>query len=169
MLLRATAIVPVLLCGLLAAPAPCAAEAPDLHAYWDQRCQPCHGHAGDFARRTLHVVDGRLVGRHHTDDIESFLRQHYLADVYVAPVTAMLMAQVATPPVFEAHCRGCHGNAAAFARESLALRDGVLVGRAGGRPVSEFLRRHGGLPPENVAPLVATLTRVLGEVTPARP
>jgi mono/diheme cytochrome c family protein len=87
----------------------------DLHAYWDDRCQSCHGDSGPFARRTLALRDGRLIGRHHVDDLPRFLRQHYLADALVAPVSAMLAAQVATSPLYAAHCAGCHGVASAFA------------------------------------------------------
>lgn len=93
----------------------------DLHAYWEQRCQDCHGHSGAFARRFLQLRDGRLVGLHHGADLERFLRQHYLADELVAPVMAMLTAQISTPALFAQRCAGCHGTAADFARKSLVL------------------------------------------------
>ena len=76
----------------------------------------------------------------------------------------MLMAQVTAAPDFKAKCSSCHASAAEFARESLALRDGVLVGKAGGRPVVDKLRLHGGLAPEQASAMVATLKRVLAEV-----
>ncbi|RVT53916.1 hypothetical protein [Rubrivivax albus] len=147
---------------LVAAPEPAAAI--DLHAYWDDRCQSCHGDAGPFARRTLVLRDGRLVGRHHVDDLATFLRSHVLADDLVTPVTAMLAAQVATPPRYAEHCRSCHGAAAAFVRGSLVDRDGVLVARASGRPVADVLTRHGGLAPADQAVVVQTLARVRREV-----
>lgn len=141
------------------------AAGTDLHAYWDGRCRSCHGDAGAFARSTLSVdAAGRLQGRHHADDLDRFLRQHYLADDLVAPVTAMLVAQVATPPLFKEDCASCHGTAADFARKSLELRGGVLTGKASGRPVQAFLHSHGALPPAQVPEMVKTLTRVLGEV-----
>ena len=65
----------------------------DLHAFWDGRCRDCHGDAGEFARRTLRVERERLLGVHHVDDLERFLRNHYLPDELVAPVTAMLKAK----------------------------------------------------------------------------
>lgn len=144
--------------------APAARAAPDLHDHWDARCRECHGDAGAFARSTLRVEGGRLLGRHHDEGLATFLRQHYLTDDLVAPVMQMLQAQATTAPLFKEKCAGCHGSAAAFARESLAMRDGQLVGRASGRPVREYLQRHGGLRPEQVAPMLATLERVLGEV-----
>lgn len=141
-----------------------AAAGPDLHAYWDNRCAQCHGDAGPFARRTLRVDNGRLLGKHHGADLERFLRQHYLADDLVAPVTAMLAAQVSTPPLFRQRCAACHDSAATFARRSLALRDGVLVGKASGQPVAVYLRSHGGLAPKEVPEMVKTLARVHAEV-----
>ncbi len=150
---------------LTAAATAAAAAAPDLHEHWDTRCKPCHGDAAVFARSTLSVdAQGRLLGRHHGDQLDTFLRQHYLGDDLVPPVMAMLKAQVVTTPVFKQKCAGCHESAAALARKSLVLRDGVLTGRSSGRPVAEFLRNHGGLAGAEVEPMVRTLERVLKEV-----
>ncbi len=151
----------------------CAAASPttpdgiDLHGYWDQRCSGCHGHAGEFARRFLRVEDGKLLGVHHRTDLDVFLRNHYLNDGLLAPVRAMLVAQVTTPPLFQDKCAGCHGNAADFARKSLTLRDGLLVGTASGRRVADYLSRHGGLGPTEVPVVVDSLTRVRKEVAAA--
>jgi hypothetical protein len=136
----------------------------DLHAYWDQRCSDCHGHAGDFARRFLRVEAGRLVGAHHRDDLAGFLRNHYLTDSLVSPVSAMLAAQVATTPVFRDKCGGCHGSAAEFARKSLAVREGVLVGAKSGRKVADYLASHGGLAPADIPGVVDSLARVRSEL-----
>lgn len=148
----------------LAATASVGVSERDLHDYWDTRCRHCHGHAGAFARRTLRVEKGRLVGAHHAKNLDQFLRNHYLTDELVAPVTAMLTAQTQTAPRFRTHCAGCHDTAAEFARRSLTLRANVLTGTASGRPVAETLRDHGGLAPSDAAAMVETLTRVLGEV-----
>ena len=149
---------------MFAAITPARAQPRDLHDYWDARCQSCHGHSAAFARRTLRVEQGRLIGKHHRDDLQLFLKNHYLTDELVEPVTAMLVAQATAAPLFQARCAGCHGNAADFARKSLLLQDGVVTGKASGRPVDEYLRKHGGLAPEDIEPMVETLTRVLGEV-----
>lgn len=143
---------------------PAAATGRDLHAYWDGRCKDCHGDAGAFARRTLRVEDGRLVGTHHGATLEQFLHNHYLADELVAPVMQMLQAQATASPVFKEKCSECHGSASEFARQALAMQEGTLIGRSSRRPVQDYLRRHGGLAPEQVAPMVKTLERVLGEV-----
>ena len=140
-----------------------AQDGRDLHDYWDGRCRECHGDAGDFARRPPGVHRGRLVGKHHRDDPEGFLANHYLADELVAPVMRMLTAQVTTRPLFVQQCAGCHGAATEFARESLVLRNGKAVGRKSGRAVAESLRSHGGLAPADVPVMAATLERVLRE------
>ena len=156
-----------LLCAALvqlAAPAAAGADGRDLHAYWDGRCKDCHGDSATFARSTLRLEQGRLAGRHHGADLPVFLRNHYLADELVAPVTAMLAAQVTTSPQFKEHCAGCHGTAADFARKSLVLRGNVLTGKANGKPVADYLATHGGLPPAEIPAMVKSLQRVLGEV-----
>ena len=160
---------PASIFGLLCAFAPLVAGAPapvDLHAYWDDRCHSCHGHAGDFARRTLRVESGLLVGKHHAraPALQLFLKNHYLTADLLAPVTAMLTAQATAAPLFNQHCAGCHGTAAAFARQSLSWRDGVLTGKKSGRAVEATLRAHGGLAPAEAADVVKTLARVMGEV-----
>lgn len=162
-------IKPALLLALLCVFAPLTLGAParrDLHAYWNGRCQGCHGHAGDFARRTLRVEGGLLVGTHHASAaaLQLFLKNHYLTADLLAPVTAMLTAQVTTAALFNRHCAGCHGTAAAFARESLSWRDGVLTGKKSGRAVEAKLHVHGGLAPADASEVVKTLARVMGEV-----
>lgn len=141
----------------------------DLHAQWDQRCQSCHGHASEFARRFLRVENGRLAGRHHRDDLERFLHNHYLADDLVGPVMAMLAAQVTTPPLFRAKCGGCHGSGAEFVRESLVWQGGRLVGQTSGRDVADTLRGHGGLRPTELKTVTDSLARIAREIgLPAR-
>jgi len=149
---------------LAAAFGPAVAAERDLHAYWDTRCKECHGHAGPFARTTLRVQDGRLVGKHHERDLDLFLQHHYLTADLVVPVKRMLAAQVATPPLFAERCSGCHATAAEFARKSLALDSNVPVGRRSGRPVAEYLKSHGGLEPAQIPIVVESLRRVLLEV-----
>lgn len=155
------ALVPAL---AVSAACPAADTGLDLHRYWDTRCKDCHGDAGAFARRSLRVEDGRLLGAHHERDLDLFLQHHYLTADLVAPVKRMLAAQVATPPLFARHCSSCHGNAADFARKSLVLRGDVPYGRDMDRPVADYLQSHGGLPPAQVPTMVDTLRRVLVEV-----
>lgn len=150
---------------VLAPLAPAASSGADLHDYWDQRCKGCHGHSGEFARRFLRVKNGQLFGVHHQADLEVFLRNHYLTDELVAPVSEMLTAQVATPPLFGEKCSRCHGTAAEFARNSLVVTNGVLVGKSSGRNVADYLATHGGLGSTEVRAMVDTLKRVRNEVS----
>jgi hypothetical protein len=133
----------VLLVGIGLLPAQ-PAGAVDLHAFWDSRCGTCHGHAADFARQFLSVEDGKLLGRHHRDDLKRFLANHYLPAELIDPVTAMMAAQVAAMPRFKTQCGGCHASAAALVREGLVIRDGTLVARKSGRPIDAFLAQHDG-------------------------
>jgi hypothetical protein len=130
----------------------------DLHGYWDKNCANCHGHAAAFARRFLTVKDDRLQGRHHVDNLKVFLGNHYLRRDLITPVTEMLKAQVTTAPRFRDECGRCHGTAAALARESLTLRDGVLVSRKNGRPTAEFLSGHARIKPADVPFFLDVLT-----------
>jgi hypothetical protein len=88
------------------------AFAIDLHHFWDQRRGGCHGHAGEFARRYLKVDAGRLIGRHHTDNLRLFLGQHEMSGAIADEIYAMLLAQASIPPIYQEKCRGCHQNAA---------------------------------------------------------
>lgn len=156
---------PLVVMVMLAAAGAGDAAAVNLHEYWDGNCSNCHGHAAAFARRFLTVKDGKLRGRHHVDDLDAFLGNHYLARDLIAPVTAMLAAQVTTEPRFRNECGRCHASAAALARASLSLRDGVLVSRASGLPTADFLSGHAHIKPADVPVFVSALTRVMNEVS----
>lgn len=140
------------------------APATDIHAFWDQRCAECHGHAADFARRHLSTQDGKLIGAHHQDDLKMFLGQHHMGPDLVEDIHAMLLAQVQTAPLYQRKCIACHEAASEFARTDLEFRGGVLVGRKTGKPVAEFMKTHGRLTPEEVPAIVEALARVFREV-----
>lgn len=134
-----------------------AASALDLHLYWENRCQECHGHAGAFARRHLKVVQGVLAGSHHKSDLKRFLGQHEAGPSLASDIYEMLLAQVQTKPVFQQKCAGCHDTAAAFARSSLTIRDSVVVGRSNGIPIAEFLKGTGSSLPRSPPPSLRAL------------
>jgi hypothetical protein len=141
----------------------------DLHWLWDDRCEECHGHSGEFAREFLNISGEELQGRHHKHDLRRFLGNHYLASEEVDAVYAMLLAQAGNPPRFGDECASCHGTAAGFARASLEFREGLLYGRDSGSPVSGFLEQHRSLSREDVQYFTALLTRVAGEVYRPQP
>ncbi|MCB1743434.1 MAG: hypothetical protein KDK91_23865 [Gammaproteobacteria bacterium] len=141
-----------------------AGDGVDLHRLWDDRCFDCHGHAGEFARRSLSVVDGVLHGRHHGADLQRFLANHYLPASEVDAVHAMLLAQAGQQERFKTACSGCHGSAAGFVRDSIEWRDGTVHGRKSGRAVRAFLDGHRGLGPAEAEFFTALLERVAREV-----
>lgn len=136
----------------------------DLNRFWDLTCGSCHGHSADFARKFLSVKDGALQGRHHVDDLRTFMSNHYLAPGLVDPVYDMLLSQRQTGPLFRAKCAGCHKTAAELVRQSIELREGMLFGRETERPVAEYLQRHGKLTPAEQAAMVGVLGRIEREV-----
>jgi hypothetical protein len=73
----------VLACALAVAALASAAAGTDLHRLWDDRCAECHGHAGDFARKHLLLVDGTLQGRSIERELHQFLANHYPGDADV--------------------------------------------------------------------------------------
>jgi hypothetical protein len=139
------------------------ASAADLHQYWDQRCKDCHGHAGDFARAHLSVQDGKLIGRHHAEDLLQFLRHHESGGAYAEPIHAMLLAQASTVPVYRQKCAGCHENAAELVRTSIERDGNVLLAKSSRRPISALLLRHGKVSPEEAAIVLQSLERVFNE------
>lgn len=139
----------------------------DLHRVWDDRCAPCHGHAAEFARRTLVVVDGQLLGRHPQRDLEQFLEHHYLVGHEIGPFHAMLLAQASTVEArFQAQCARCHQSAAALARTGLVWHRETLHGRKSGLPVALFLPGHVPLAAGEVVIFERLLSRVIEEVRP---
>jgi hypothetical protein len=157
---------PLVVVIVLAAAGAGNAGAVDLHQHWDRNCANCHGHAAAFARRFLTMKDGKLQGRHHVDNLEGFLGNHYITRDLIVPITGMLAAQVTTEPRFRDECGRCHGSAAALARQSLSLHNGVLVSRKSGRTIAEFLPGHAGIKPADVPFFIDALTRVAAEVGP---
>ncbi len=121
------------------------ALATDIHAFWDQTCKDCHGqHSAEFARTFLKVEKGKLIGRHHVEDLRAFLSQHHMSEPMATRIHDMLLAQASTTPVFKAKCGGCHETAAELVRTAVDEENGVLIGKKRRTPLSRFLQRHGG-------------------------
>ncbi len=140
-----------------------AASAADIHAYWENHCLECHGHAGAFARDRLTVEDGVLASDRWGTRLERFLANHYTTPATLGPIVAMLTAQVTTPPLYAEHCRSCHATAADLVRNSVERRDGVLYARSSGQALAPFLERHGGLAGEEVPVVLQVLDRLVDE------
>ena len=127
------------------------AETADLHRLFEQQCGRCHGHAGDFARAKLSIVDGVLRGRR--PDLKGFLERHH------GPRTAaeaeglywMFFRQVEAGGEFKQRCRICHDSASDLVRDRLIVVDGALRGRYTGNDIHAFLVGHGRLDAEGAA------------------
>jgi len=143
---------------------PFLAAATDLHWLWDDRCAECHGHSAEFARKYLTADKNQLQGRHHVQDLQLFLGNHYTPQRDVDAVYDMLLAQVKTAPRYRDECSTCHGGAAAFIRVAIALHEGTLLSRATNRPIVEFMQSHRGLGPDDIEFFVELLNRVAAEV-----
>jgi len=55
-----------------------------------------------------------------------------------------------------------------LARDSLVVQDGLPYGKETGRPVAEFLKRHGRVQPDEIPFFVDLLTRAEREVHGSR-
>jgi len=136
----------------------------DLHWFWDDRCESCHGHSADFAHQYLQIAEGKLSGQHHVDDLRLFLRNHYLSEQLVDEVYAMLSAQVTQPQKFRDKCAACHQSASIFVRKNLRIRNDSLIVRGSGEAVRKFLENHRRLSDDDIDFYATLLTRVAREV-----
>ena len=158
----------ILACCMVGLPAMSAASPDiDLRRFWEQRCQDCHGPAGDFARRHLGVENGQLVGRHHRRDLARFLRQHEMGPQHADDIMIMLLGEALAAPLFQQRCGRCHQSLQDLARSSIVPRIGVPVARSSGKPLPDFLQQHARLQPEDTPVIVDMLTKALSPPEPA--
>lgn len=136
----------------------------DLHWLWDNQCKECHGHSAEFARKFLKVTNGQLQGRHHTEDLRLFMRNHYAFDIEIDDIYDMLLAQIQTEPRFKQECGNCHGSAASFVRQSVVLQAEDLLSQESGRPIRKFLQQHRQLDTDDINFFMRLLNRVAREV-----
>ena len=136
----------------------------DLHWLWDNQCAECHGHSAEFSQKFLKVANGQLQGSHHVQGLRNFMRNHYTSNTEVDAVYKMLLAQALTKPRFKQECGNCHGSAASFVRQSVALQAEVLLSRESGQPIREFLQQHRQLDTKDINFFMSLLNRVAREV-----
>jgi cytochrome c2 len=127
------------------------AEAVDFHRLFEQRCGRCHGHAGDFAREKLTIVDGVLRGRR--PDLMLFLQSHHgpRTTAEAEGFYQLFFRQVEAGGEFKQRCRICHDSASDLVRDRLIVVDGTLRGRYTGNDIRAFLVGHGRLDAEGAA------------------
>jgi hypothetical protein len=140
------------------------ADAREIGAEWDSRCEECHGEADEFARKFLWVIDGQLQGQHHINDLSLYMRNHYIPKHLNDEIYNMLLAQANSPARFESECSSCHNSAEEFIRRAIFIKAGELTGVESGIPVREFLKSHQGLQQTDVKFFTKLLTRVLNDI-----
>ena len=126
------------------------AEWPGL--YFEQ-CGNCHGSADALLEERAILKSGVLLGRSSNRDIQTFLGRHFgqRSEADVATIYMELLRVAKGGGRFKRQCAICHVSAEELARKSLILRDGELFGRYSGRPIADFLTRHGRLPTQEDA------------------
>jgi hypothetical protein len=140
------------------------ADARDVRAEWDNRCEECHGEVDDFARKFLWAIDGQLQGQHHIDNLRLYMRNHYIPKHLIDEIYNMLLAQANSPARFKSECSSCHNSAEEFIRRAIFIKAGELRGVESGIPVREFLKSHQGLQHTDVEFFTKLLTRVLNDI-----
>ena len=134
--------------------------AQDALEIWDNRCEECHGAADEFSRKYLWAIGEKLQGRHHVQDLQLFLSNHYAPDHLLDTLQSLLMQHANNTQRFEQECAGCHGAAEAFVRKSVAVKWRKLRGLESGIAVEDFLPTHQNLEAEDVEFFTLMLTRV---------
>jgi hypothetical protein len=126
---------------------PVAGQAQELHELFEERCGRCHEHAGPFARESLIVTDGQVMGRASGQEVGLFLLGHYgrLTENEIEALRDLFRFQIISSGLYEKRCLNCHESAKTLARSRLLVREDRLVGRYTGRDMAEFLARHGRL------------------------
>lgn len=119
----------------------------DPHELFEAKCGRCHGHAGDFAREALTIVDDNVVGRQSGKPVLETLARHpgSPSEAEASLIVDMFRRQILSDGVYKAKCRFCHDPAKDLARQALILREGQLLGRYSGRSIKGFLGYHGRL------------------------
>ncbi len=140
---------------ILLAGAPSAAaqsDGVDYHRRFESLCGPCHGHSGPFARHSLEIVNGTLVGRTTGVPVQRFLRRHPggLTQADIARFRDVMHRQVEAGGVFQDRCAICHGRAVELAAANLVFANGDLLIRYSRVPVRGYLANHGRLEPREI-------------------
>ena len=145
---------------------PIEADSRDAQAIWDSRCEECHGDPARFSSKYLWNIEGQLQGRHHIDNLNLFMRNHYIPKHEIEAIRNMLLDQANSPVRFKTECGGCHGDANEFVGKSIWVRGSEITGLESGIDISEFLPTHRELQPEDVAFYQKLFARIAGKPAP---
>jgi len=151
---------------LLLALIPIEAGSRDAPAIWDSRCEECHGDSAIFASKYLWDIEGQLQGRHHIDNLNLFIGNHYIPDHEIETMRNMLLAQANSSMRFKAECGGCHGEVREFVEKSIWVGGSEVTGLETGMDVIEFLPTHQELRSEDAAFYQKLFARIVGKPIP---
>lgn len=143
---------------------PALGQGLDPHQIYERNCSGCHvPHAGDFARTTLSVKGGQLVGERSGRDVEAFLGGGHgrVSQAEAAVLVEQFRNILRTGGIFDRKCRICHDRAVVVARSKLIKCEGKVRGRYSGRDMSDFLTYHGRLEPAEIEKILAMFARQL--------
>lgn len=134
------------------------AHADNFHDTFEARCTACHGHAGTFARTSLRLRGGKVVGLNGSD-LRAFLTVHQggLSPEDVEIFLSVFEAQLKSAGFYQQRCKTCHDRAYEFARLNLIIRNGDLMGRYSGHDVRQFLLGHARMTQAEADEMYATL------------
>jgi len=138
-------------------------EARDAEAIWDSRCEECHSESADFSRKYLWNIEGELQGQHHVENLDVFMRQHYIPDHEIEAIRNMLLSHANSPVKFDNDCASCHEEVAAFVNKSIWVRGNEITGLESGKDIREFLPSHRDLSPEDISFYLRLFARVAGK------
>lgn len=139
-------------------------QAIDPHRLYEQRCSGCHAeHAGDFVHEKLIRSDGDIIGRQSGRELRGFLEAGHgaLSPGEIVSLVTHLTSIQRSGRLFHDKCIICHVRAVDFARHTLLMKDGELIGRYSGRKIEQFLFTHGRLKADEVPRMVEVLKRQL--------
>ena len=151
---------------LLLALIPIEAGSRDAQAIWDSRCEECHGDPAIFAGKYLWDIEGQLQGRHHIDNLNLFMGNHYIPDHEIEAIRNMLLAQANSSMRFNTECSGCHGGVQEFVEKSIWVGGSGVTGLETGMDVSDFLPTHQELQSEDADFYKRLFARVAGKPIP---
>ena len=145
---------------------PIEAGSRDGPAIWDSRCEECHGDPAVFSSKNLWDIDGQLQGRHHINNLDLFMGNHYIPDHEIEAIRIMLLSQANSPVRFATECSGCHGDVKEFIEKSLWVRQGGITGMESGMDLIDFLPTHQELQPADVTFYRKLFGRIAGKPIP---
>lgn len=132
-------------------------------AIWNNKCEECHGDPANFSTKYLWNIDGQLQGQHHVDDLDRYLRQHYVPGYAFDSIRSMLLQRANSPDRFNSECAECHGELDGFVDKSIWVRGNQVTGMDSGRDMREFLPTHHGITDQDVSFYLKLFARTAGK------